>query len=55
VRHGRSRDLPQGRRRVGEGGGTTSRVGDYLLSNDDAGDDAYAVERARFEAMYTPV
>ena len=36
--------------------GSTSYVaGDYLVHNDEAGEDAYAVDRETFEAMYERV
>lgn len=36
-------------------GATSYRAGDYLVSNDEAGEDPYAVSREKFEAMYEPV
>jgi hypothetical protein len=36
-------------------GATEYRAGDYLVSNDEAGTDAYAVAGAVFEAMYDDV
>ena len=34
-------------------GVTRYLAGDYLVSNDEAGDDAYAISAATFEATYT--
>lgn len=36
-------------------GATAYRAGDYLVSNQEDGGDAWAVEKARFEEMYEPV
>lgn len=36
-------------------GATRYEAGDYLVSNDEDGRDAWAVTRARFEQMYEPV
>ena len=36
-------------------GATTYAAGDYLVSNEEDGGDAYAVSRAKFEDMYEPV
>ncbi|HVG66658.1 MAG TPA: hypothetical protein VM785_00595, partial [Gaiellales bacterium] len=36
-------------------GSTSYTAGDYLVSNEEDGRDAYAVEAAKFEAMYEPV
>ncbi len=35
-------------------GSTDYRTGDYLVSNDMAGTDSYAVSREKFEEMYEP-
>lgn len=35
-------------------GETHYRAGDYLVYNDEAGSDGYAVSRDKFEAMYEP-
>lgn len=41
--------------RVATNEGTTAYgAGDYLVSNNDDGSDAYAVSKAKFEAMYEP-
>lgn len=41
---------------VGTKEGTTDyQAGDYLVSNDEDGSDAWAVNRVKFEAMYEPV
>jgi hypothetical protein len=36
-------------------GSTAYKAGDYLVSNEEDGSDAYAVEAQKFEAMYEPV
>ncbi len=36
-------------------GRTSYDAGDYLVSNDEAGEDTYAVTRERFESMYEPL
>lgn len=35
-------------------GTTAYEAGDYLVSNDEAGKDSYAVRRSKFLAMYEP-
>lgn len=35
-------------------GKTRYRKGDYIVSNDKAGSDRYAVKKKKFEEMYTP-
>ncbi len=36
-------------------GSTDYEAGDYLVSNEESGSDAYAVSKAEFERMYEPV
>lgn len=36
-------------------GSTKFRPGDYLVSNDEAGTDSYAIESAKFHELYEPV
>lgn len=36
-------------------GATHYEAGDYLVSNEEAGTDAYAVSKAEFERMYEPL
>ena len=36
-------------------GATGYKAGDYLVYNDEGGEDGYAIEKASFEAMYEPV
>ena len=36
-------------------GSTSYKAGDYLVFNEESGGDAYAVEAAKFEAMYEQV
>jgi hypothetical protein len=35
-------------------GSTAYGVGDYLVFNDEAGDDKYAITHAKFESLYEP-
>ena len=36
-------------------GATHYQAGDYLVSNEETGTDAYAVSKAEFERMYEPI
>ena len=35
-------------------GSTSYKAGDYLVFNQEDGGDSYAIEKAKFEAMYEP-
>lgn len=43
---------PEGGRVVTKEGASTYRAGDYLVSNNEDGTDAYCISAAKFESMY---